>query len=115
MANPNPAIRNKQTDSWTEKQLKDLEKLYPMTDNDVIAEKISKTVRAVRSKAVLLRLKKSNRYWQMVHEKWLLKNYPVLSTLEIADAFEKKFGLIKTRWAIINKYRELAGKRQHLK
>lgn len=105
MANPNPAPRSREQD-WNEKQIKQLEKLYPTTDNEVVAEKIGKSVAAVRSMAVRLRLKKSTRFWDKPEEDWLLKNWDHLSVQELCEK------LSKTKWAVINKYRELKGLRQ---
>lgn len=104
MANPTPTPRHSEQD-WTEKQIETLKKLYPTTDNEAVAKKVGKSVRAVRSQAVRLRLKKSTRYWDKPQEDWLLKNWDVLSVKELGE----KLG--KTKWAIINKYRELTGKR----
>lgn len=103
--NINPPIRNKKTDTWSKKQIAQLEKLYPTTGNEVIAAKIGKTIRAVRSKAMVLKLKKEARYWALKDEKFLLKNWAVLSPEELAEK------LSKTKWAVINKYRELKGLR----
>lgn len=105
MANNNPTLRNPEQD-WTEKQIATLKKLYPTTDNETVAQKVGKSVRAVRSQAVRLRLKKSTRYWDKPEEDYVLENWPVLSAEEIAA------DLGKTKWAIINKYRELKGLRK---
>lgn len=110
MPNVQPKKRTTK-DNWSEKQLTTLKELYPATDDENIAKTLKKTVRSVRSKAFKLRLKKSNWYWQKTQEDWLNKNYPVLSFDELIDAFNKKFGIIKTKWAYINKYRELKNKK----
>lgn len=102
--NNKPVKRSKKQD-WTEKQIADLVKLYPINDNETAAKKIGKSVRAIRSKAQYLKLKKETRYWILKDEKFVLKNWAVLSPEEIGE----KLG--KTKWAIINKYRELKGLR----
>ena len=94
---------------WTPEKIKQLKKLFPTTDNKIIAEKLGSTERAVRSKAFILRLKKSDRYWSKNEEGFLLKNWDVMSATELGEK------LNKTKWAIINKYRELTGKRNQLK
>lgn len=110
MANPNPTTRSREQD-WSEKQIKQLEKLYPNTDKEVIAEKLGKSVGAIRSQAGRLNLKKSTRYWDKPEEDYVLANWLEMTADEIAEGLKQKFGIDKTRWAVINKYRELAGLR----
>lgn len=90
---------------WSEAKIKELKKHFPTKDNEIIAELLGTTVRAVRSKAFILRLKKSERYWNYGQEQFLLKNWQSMSAVEIGNELKK------TRWAVINKYRELTGKR----
>ena len=104
MANNQPIIRAKELD-WSEAEEKKLARLYPTTDNEIIAQKLGKSVRSVRSKAQRMKLKKSNRYWDTPEEEYLLKNWQAMSAEELAEK------LNKTKWGIINKYRELTGKR----
>ena len=111
MANKNPIIRNKAND-WSDKQEEDLKALFATTHNEAIAKKLKKTIAAIRAKAVALKLKKSNRYWHTAWEKWVLKNYSSLAPDEMIAGLQKKFGIEKTKWAVINKYRELKGLRK---
>ena len=104
--NKTPAIRNKEIDLWTDKQIALLKKHYPTKENKIVAAKIGKSISAIRAKATLLKIKKAKRYWdKATSEKFLLKNWDILSPEEIGE----KLG--KTKWAVINKYRELKGLR----
>ena len=101
---------------WSKKKLTRLKNLYPATPNDTIAEILSKefeptTVSAIRNAAIRYKLKKTNRYWDKPEEKYLLVNWQVMSPEEIAVQLKRRFKFEKTKWAVINKYRELTGKR----
>lgn len=102
-------------ENWTAEMISLLKKLYPKTENTIVAEKIGVTVDAVRSKAVLLKIKKSDRYWDKPWEDLILKNWDVMSPEELITELKNKFKVEKTKWAIINKYRELTGKRKFAK
>jgi hypothetical protein len=91
---------------WTPDRVSVLKKNYPIRNNQEVAEMLKTTVSAVRSAAFIFRLKKKDRNWDKPEETFLLKNWEVMSAVELADH------LGKTRWAIINKYRELTGKRK---
>lgn len=104
MANRKPTIRNVESD-WTEAQEKQLKKLYPTTNNDVLAKMLNRTESAIRAKATKMRLKKADRFWDKSEEDFILKNVTVMSYPEIAKKLKR------TKWAVINKYRELIGKR----
>lgn len=89
---------------WTPEKIKDLKKYFPTKDNQEIAETLGTTVRAVRSMAFRLGLKKVQRYWTYGQEQFLLKNWEKMTAVKIGEE------LNKTRWAVINKYRILTGK-----
>lgn len=103
MANNNPTPRAA-GDAWTADEIKKLKKLYPKSDNQVIAEQLDVTVGAVRAKAVQLKLKKADHYWDKSEEQYILKNWGVLSAQEIADKLKR------TKWSVYAKYRELQQK-----
>lgn len=105
MANTNPIRKSKEL-SWTDKEEKLLKKLYPNAHNQVCANRLGKSVRAIRSKAQAMKLKKTNRYWDMPDEAFLIANWPVMTADELGEK------LNRTRWAVINKYREITGKRK---
>lgn len=90
---------------WTPENITKLKKLYPKKNNEDIAQALGTSVRSVRSKAQYLKLKKANRFWTATEEKYLLKNYELMTVIEL-DAH-----LHRGKWSIINKYRELTGKR----
>lgn len=83
-------------------------KMYPKTDNAVLAQMFNVSERAIRSAAVTFKVNKSDRYWSQDDCKWLLKHWGTTGygMEEIQAHFPTK-----TKWAIINKYRSLAGKR----
>jgi len=77
-----------------------------------LQKKIGVSVDAVRSKAVLLKIKKSDRYWDKPWENMILKNWNVMSPEELMAELKINSRSKKTKWAIINKYRELKGLRK---
>lgn len=111
MANNNPTPRIA-GDTWSEADEKQLRKLYPKTHNEIISDKIpGTTVFSIRAKAVSLGLKKSDRYWDIPEEDFIRKNWDAMSPDELAAGLKEKFQVERTKWAVINKYRELTGKR----
>lgn len=96
---------------WPKEKIALLKKLYPNKHNDDVAKEMNVTVSALRNAVVRFKVKKSNRYWDIPEEKFVTDNWPILSVSEIADQLKKKFGVEKTKWSIINKYRELIGLR----
>lgn len=88
MVNKSPIIRSK-TQTWSDNNVQLLKKLYPTTDNNIIAKKLKKSVRSVRAKAVILKLKKSKHYWSNEQEKFLLKNWQHLSLTDIGNKIGK--------------------------
>lgn len=90
---------------WTAERIAVLKKHYPVTSNEQVADLLGTTVRAVRSKVMVLKIKKKDRYWDRSDEDYLKKNWDYMSAVELAE----KLG--KTKWAVINKYRELSGLR----
>jgi hypothetical protein len=99
------------TKEWTKDRVALLKKCYPTKSNEEAAAILGVTVSALRNAAIRFKVSKSNRYWDKPEEDYLLKNWPVMSPDEIADGLKKKFGITKTKWAVINKYRELSGLR----
>lgn len=93
--------------AWLPEKVNLLKKLYPINDNDTVADKLNTTVAAVRYAAMRYKVKKSNRYWDKPETDYLLKNWPVMSAEEISAGLKEKFKIEKTRWAVINKYRKL--------
>lgn len=105
MANKAPVPRKK-TKDWTEKQKKELIALYPTLSNSEIAARLKRSVKSIRAKAVKLNIKKKNWKWTELEETYVLEKHNVESYEDTA----KK--LNRTRVAVINKYRELVGKRE---
>lgn len=86
---------------WSEDKVALLKMLYPINHNEAVAKALGCTIRSVRSAAIRYRLNKSGRYWTKNQEQYLLKNWDVMTAAEIAEKLKR------TRWAVINKYREL--------
>lgn len=76
-----------------------------------VAAKLGVTEYAVRNALHTHGLKKKARFWGADEEKFILKNWREMDPEEIAKAIKQKFGTSRTKWAVINKYRELAGLR----
>lgn len=91
--------------TWTSENIAKLKKLYPINDNSTVATELGTTERSIRSAAVKFNVKKSNRYWPKKDIATLLKYWPTLTAEEIAI----KIG--RTRWAVINQYRQIKGLR----
>lgn len=96
---------NKRLNGWPSKKIDLLKELYPSTPNEDIEKKLGYSLSAIRSKAFKLGLKKENRHWSKKEEEWLLKKWDTTHSEKIAEHLKK------TKWAVINKYRELTGKR----
>ncbi len=87
--------------NWPEEKIVLLKKLYPANPNDLVAEKLDITISALRNAVIRFKVKKNHRYWDKSEEKFLLISWPIMSAEEIGKKLKK------TRWAVINKYREL--------
>lgn len=87
---------------WPPERVKLLKKLYPTTDNETVAAKLGVTVSAVRNAATRFGITKNG--WTEKDEQWLLANAAKMTY----DQLAKELG--KTRWGVINKYRELTKK-----
>lgn len=94
--------------TWQPDKVALLKKLFATTDNDVIAAQLGTTKQAVRSKAFTLGLKKSTRFWSKKDIARMVKE--IEKNKSTPDQVAEILG--KTRWAIINKYREVTGKRK---
>lgn len=82
-------------------ELQFLKDRYPRNSNKRIAEVLGKTERAVRSRAQYWGIKKSNRYWTQEQELYIKNWYGIKKVAEICKH------LNKTKWAVINKHREI--------
>jgi hypothetical protein len=84
---------------------------YANTENKVLATKYQVTESTIRVWAARLKITKEGGRWEPAQEILLLKyfNDPAHPNEDLAKLFNK------TEFAIINKYRELTGKRAHLK
>ena len=90
---------------WTPAMVKIVHRKYPITDNKSVAKELGLTVSAVRNKALKMGLEKSKWYWTQEDEQYLITQMKMQSYEDIAKHLGRK------RWAVINKYRELVGKR----
>lgn len=81
---------------------KEFKKLFPSTINSVLAIKYGVKESTIRVWAAKLELKKDLCEWSKSHENYVLKYYGKGKTLEEIIKYTGR-----TRWGIINKYREL--------
>ena len=86
-------------ENWPPAKVKLLKKLYPTTDNETLAAKLKVSVSALRNAATRFGVTKKG--WTDKDIAILKGNYLTLTYDQIAA----KLG--KTRWAVINKAREL--------
>lgn len=105
--NPKPIYPNS---IWTEEEINLLKELYAVQSNEEVAEQLKKTIRSIRSKAQILKLKKDGAKWSTAEKKLLLKLWETSSVQEIEAALKTKFKTTRTKWAIISKHRQLTGK-----
>ena len=96
---------------WTKERISQLKKLYPSLSNEIVADKMGLTISAIRNAAIKYKIKKADRFWDKPWEEMLVKNWEELSVEELGELLARKFKVKKTKWSIINKYRELTGKR----
>ena len=109
MANKTPNPRSKDA-FWSNEEIEKLKELYPVQSNEEVAETLVKSIRSIRSKAQILKLKKDGAQWSAAEKKILLKLWETSSVQEIEAALKIKFKTIRTKWAIISKNRQLTGK-----
>jgi len=90
---------------------KEFKHLFPVTDNGELAEKYKVKESTIRLWGSKLKLNKKIWLWSRHDENFVLKNYGTgrYTIEEIA----KKIG--RSKWSIINKYREASGKRKKKK
>lgn len=87
------------------KQAKELDKLLPIMSDKEVAAKLNLPLTTVRSHAANRKIKKTYNEWSKSEIKTLKKEYQ----FGIAWVMDKLTG--RTKWAIINKYREVMGLR----
>lgn len=80
-------------------------KEFPVTENSILAKKYMVAESTIRVWASKLKLKKQSCSWSRRHERYILNNYEKKSVKEICEK------LARSKFAVINKYRELAGLR----
>lgn len=104
--------RGRKVVDWPKEKIALLKKHYPTKSNEEAAALIGVTISALRNAAIRFKVKKSNRFWDKPETDFILKNWDQLSPVEIADKLKEKLKIEKTKWAVINKYRELKGLRK---
>lgn len=80
--------------------------LYPTMSDKDLAKKMNVKISYVRNVGGRYGLKKKARYWSEKDKKTLLKHYKD-GLVIVMEKLPKR-----SKWAIINKYRELKGKRK---
>lgn len=84
----------------------EFKKLFPVTDNATLSKQYKVTESTVRMWGAKLKLRKKSWGWTKEEEQYLLKSYPNLMATELAKTLKR------SRWSVINKYRELTGLRE---
>jgi hypothetical protein len=90
---------------WKKERVQQLKTLRPTTSDKVVAKNLKTTVSSIRNAAFVFKVKKKLFYWDYAEEQFILKNWTVMTAEELAVQLKR------TRWAVINKYRELTGAR----
>lgn len=101
--NPKPRTGKK---NISEKKLAEVLKNYGGKPTKQLAKETGIKFNTIRSISARKGLKKENRLWTAKQEKELLKRYDEYGWQHFADKFDK------TKWSVINKFRELSGKRK---
>ena len=86
-------------EAWPADKVAILKKLYPTTDNATMAKVLGVSVSALRNAAVRFGVQKKG--WTDKDIAFIKANYSTLTYDQMADKLDK------TRWAVINKAREL--------
>lgn len=86
---------------WTSSEISLLSSLYATNENKVISQILNKSDSAIRNAAKRYGIKKTGWRWTQKEKKIILKNWETLSIQEIAESIGR------TKWAVINKYREI--------
>lgn len=94
--------------NFKEIDLSEFKKLFPITSNSELAKKYSVNESAIRMWGSKLKLLKKNWQWSRHDENFVLKNYG--TDRYTIDEIAKKIG--RSKWSIINKYREAKGLRK---
>lgn len=84
----------------------EFKKLFPVTENSALSKKYDVTESTIRMWGSKLKLRKKSWGWTKKEEEYLLKSYPNLMATELAKTLKR------SKWSIINKYRELMGLRK---
>lgn len=83
-------------------QSKDIEHLYKeFFDNAILSEIFGKAESTLRVRATRRNLKKHNVSWSKTEDDYVLRHYKQVPVKEMVKE------LNRTKWAIINRYREL--------
>lgn len=103
------------TNEWPKEKINLLKILYPVLHNKDIVLHMQQagyptTVSAIRNAAVKYGIVKKEK-WPPAAEKFLFKNWDKKSASKLAEQMTQKFKIKYTRWSVINKFRELTGKR----
>ena len=77
---------------WTPKMLNRLREQYPSANLDVLAKELGVTKNAVKTKAVVIGVKRASRFWVWSEERKikLIELYPEHTNKEIAEFFVRR-------------------------
>lgn len=87
--------------NWSASEISLLKSLYPTHENKELVQFLNKSDSAIRNAAKRYGVKKTEWRWAEAEKNFILKNWESLTAQKIADAIGR------TKWAVINKYREI--------
>lgn len=90
---------------------KEFKQLFPITDNEALAKMYAVKESTIRLWGAKLKLNKKIWLWSRHDENFILKNYG--TGRYTIEEMAKKIG--RSKWSVINKYREIAGLRKKKK
>lgn len=91
--------------------LKKIEKLYKTKSYTEVAAELNISVHTVRNAVSNHGFKKDKLHWEKSWGSLVLSMWEKNKPEKIAKELNRRFGVCKSKWAITNKYRELAGLR----
>ncbi|HRQ17683.1 MAG TPA: hypothetical protein PL085_11445 [Agriterribacter sp.] len=108
----NKSGQGRKPDQKTLDNLKEIKRLYKTKSYSEVAEILGLKVATVRNAITKNKFKKASWHWDKPEEDYLLKNWQTMSIAELQEGLKRHFNIEKSKWAVINKYRDLAGLRK---
>jgi len=109
---PNKPGQGRKPDTEILAHLKDIKRLYRTKSYSEVAKELNLNKSTVRNAITKHKYKKDSWHWDKPAEDWLLLNWQTMSVLELQEGLKRHFKIDKSKWAVIGKYRQLAGLRK---